>query len=109
MIVYRREFFRGLGWPPQDWADLWRPEVTQQLALVDQPREVIGLTLKKLGYSYNTPDLKAVPNLAAQLQTLQAQVKFYSSQYYLQSLLNRDVAIAVGWSNEILPLLSNTP
>ncbi|MFM7381588.1 MAG: extracellular solute-binding protein [Microcystaceae cyanobacterium] len=109
MIVYRRDFFRGLGWTPQDWADLWRPEVTQQLALVDQPREVIGLTLKKLGYSYNTPDLNAVPNLAAQLQALQAQVKFYSSQYYLQSLLNRDVAIAVGWSNEILPLLANTP
>ena len=108
MIVYRQDFFQDLGWTPQDWSDFWRPALTQQIALVDQPREVIGLTLKKLGYSYNTLDLTTVPNLASQLQALQAQVKFFSSQYYLQSLLNRDVAIAVGWSNEILPLLSNT-
>jgi putative spermidine/putrescine transport system substrate-binding protein len=36
-------------------------------------------------------------------------VKFYSNDYYLQALQAKDVAVAVGWSNEILPLLVNNP
>jgi putative spermidine/putrescine transport system substrate-binding protein len=109
LIVYRREKFQDWGWTPKDWSDLWRPELKQQIAMLDQPREVIGLTLKKLGYSYNTPDLEKVTDLKANLQTLQKQVKFYSNGYYLQALQAKDVAAAVGWSNEILPLLVNNP
>lgn len=109
LIVYRRSKFQGWGWTPQDWSDLWRPELKQQIALLDQPREVIGLTLKKLGYSYNISDLEKVSDLKSSLQALQKQVKFYSNGYYLQALQAKDVAVAVGWSNEILPLLANNP
>ncbi|MGL5034517.1 MAG: extracellular solute-binding protein [Microcystaceae cyanobacterium] len=109
MMVYQRDFFEKLGWTPQDWSDLWRSELTQEIALVDQPREVIGLTLKKLGKSYNSLDLDAIPELKSNLESLQKQVKFYSSTHYLQALLAKDVAIAVGWSNEIVPLLANNP
>ena len=105
MIIYRKEAFASLGWEPTDWADLWRPELRQRIALVDNPREVIGLTLKKLGYSYNLTNPDAIPTLAPALAELSEQVKFYSDKYYLQALLNKDVWLAVGWSNEIIPLL----
>jgi putative spermidine/putrescine transport system substrate-binding protein len=109
MIVYRQDKFRPLGWEPTDWSDLWRSELKQRLSLIDQPREIIGLTLKSLGASYNTPDLDKIPQLRSQLKQLQQQVKFYSSTHYLQPLILGDTWVAVGWSSDILSILSNQP
>ncbi|GAB4364534.1 MAG: extracellular solute-binding protein [Elainellaceae cyanobacterium] len=106
MMVYRAEQFKDKGWAaPTDWDALWRPELKRQISLLDSPRSVIGLTLKKLGRSINTTDLDAVADLKAELQALNQQVKFYSSDSYLQALVVEDTQLAVGWSNEILPLL----
>ncbi len=108
-IAYDRTQFAKLGWEPQDWADLWRPELRERVAVVDQPREVIGFTLKKLGHSYNTPDLEAIPELAAELQALQPQIRLYNSVDYLQPLLLKDVWVAVGWSPDLLAAQSRYP
>jgi putative spermidine/putrescine transport system substrate-binding protein len=104
VIAYNEEKFAQFDWRPQDWSDLWRPELTGKIALIDNRREVIGLTLKKLGYSYNSSDLKQVTALKDQLFALQKQVRFYSSQHYLQPLILGDVWLSVGWSNDILPV-----
>ena len=40
----------------KDWEDLWRPELTGRIAMVDSPREVVGAVLKSLGASYNARD-----------------------------------------------------
>ncbi len=109
LIVYRKDKFQTLGWTPKNWDDLWREELEQRISIVDQPREVIGLTLKKLGYSYNPTELNNISQLKKELINLQKQIKFYSSNYYLQPLILGDVWCAVGWSNEILPLLEKNP
>lgn len=109
LIAYRRDKFKELGWTPSDWGDLWREDLRQRLSAIDQPREIIGLALKKLGYSYNTPDLSAIPDLKQVLSSLAKQVKFYSSQHYLQPLVLGDTWVAVGWSSDILPLIARNP
>jgi putative spermidine/putrescine transport system substrate-binding protein len=105
-IVYRRDkvaeaFPQGLT----DWADLLRPELKGRLAVLDDPREVIGLGLKAIGGSYNQPDPAAVPGLKPWLGRFQRQVRLYSSDSYLQPLLTGDVWAAVAWSTDALPLL----
>jgi len=71
VIAYRKDLFKQRGLqPPTDWSDLWQPGLKHRFSLPDQAREVIGLTLKKLGKSYNTTDLSGVPQLEAEL-TLQ--------------------------------------
>lgn len=40
----------------QDWDDLWRPELTGRISMVDSPREIVGAVLKYMGASYNTKD-----------------------------------------------------
>ncbi|WP_330202415.1 extracellular solute-binding protein [Cyanobacterium sp. DS4] len=105
MIAYREDKFQNLGWQPQDWGDLWKPEIKHRFSLLNQPREVIGLVLKKLGYSYNTKNLKQITNLLQELQTLNQQVKFYDSRNYLQPLILGDTWLAVGWSTDIIPLI----
>ncbi|AUT01151.1 polyamine ABC transporter substrate-binding protein [Nostoc sp. CENA543] len=109
VIVYNQEKFRELGWIPQDWSDLWRKELRSQFSLLNEPREVIGLVLKKLGLSYNTADLKTVPQLESELKTLNQQVKFYGSTTYLEPLIIGDTWLAVGWSSDIVPILNRYP
>lgn len=104
-IAYRVDRFEKLGWTPTDWEDLWRPECKGRISLLNQGREVIGLTLKKLGYSYNTPDLDLVPDLKAQLEQLHQNVLLYDSDNYLKPLILGDTWLAVGWSGDISPQL----
>lgn len=106
VIVYRRDKFEELGWTPKDWSDLWRPELRDRISLLDQPREVIGLTLKKLGLSYNHQNLSQVPNLKEELLELHQQVKYYSSNQYLEPLLLGDTWLALGWSTDVLSVRS---
>ncbi|MDJ0732966.1 MAG: extracellular solute-binding protein [Nostocaceae cyanobacterium] len=109
IIIYNRHKFKKLGWMPQDWSDLWRDELRDRISILDQPREVIGLVLKKLGESYNTDNLDKVPELEKELALLNQQVKFYSSNQYLEPLIIGDTWLAVGWSNDILPIISRYP
>ncbi|MFH7025306.1 MAG: extracellular solute-binding protein [Heteroscytonema crispum UTEX LB 1556] len=109
VIVYRRDKFQELGWTPKDWGDLWRSELRDRISLVDQPREVIGLVLKKLGKSYNTENIDKIPELKKELQALNQQVKFYSSNRYIEPLIIGDTWLAVGWSNDVVPVLGRYP
>ncbi|HEY9298353.1 MAG TPA: extracellular solute-binding protein, partial [Phormidium sp.] len=112
MIAYRRDKFKAEGLkPPQDWKDLWREELRDRISLLDQPREVIGLTLKKINpqNSYNAQQLDKFPQLKPELQKLDQQVKFYSDSTYLQPLILGDTWVAVGWSTDILPLIQRQP
>lgn len=112
VIAYRSDKLKdGLkkGLTLTDWQDLWHPELRDRISLLDSPREVIGLTLKKLGYSYNTDDLNSVPNLEKELLALHKQTKFYSSDHYLEPLILGDSWVAVGWSTDILPVLKRYP
>ena len=104
VIAYRSDKLASLGWTPTDWEDLWREDIRDRLSLLNSPREIIGLTLKKLGYSYNTKDLTSVSNLEPELLALHRQAKLYSSDHYLQPLILGDTWIAVGWSTDIIPI-----
>lgn len=105
VIVYRRDRFAELGWTPTDWSDLWRSDIQGKFSLLNDPREVIGLTLKHLGESYNSDRPQEISQLSAHLQALRQGCRLFSSDAYLQPLVLGDTWLAVGWSSDILPLL----
>lgn len=106
-LIYRRDFFADLGWEPTDWDVLWHPAVQGHYSLLNTPREVIGLTLKSLGLSYNSP--APHPELRERLQHLRQGCRFLSSDAYLQPLMLGSTQLAVGWSTDLLPLLQQDP
>ncbi|WP_017315483.1 extracellular solute-binding protein [Mastigocladopsis repens] len=109
VMIYRRDKFQKLGWTPKDWSDLWRDELQGRISVLNQPREVIGLVLKKLGQSYNTENLDTVPNLEKELRSLNQQVKFYDSTRYLEPLITGDTWLTIGWSNDVVQLIGRYP
>jgi putative spermidine/putrescine transport system substrate-binding protein len=107
LIVYRRDLLaQNKIKPPADWADLWRTEFQQRIAVPDDPRSTIGFTIKKIGEKYNSQNIDRLTELPTELAKLHRQVKFYSSDYYLQSLAIGDAWVAVGWSGDIIDLVS---
>ena len=109
IIAYRSDKLEPLNLTIKDWQDLWQPELRDRLSLLDSPREIIGLTLKKLGQSYNTANLNSVADLKTELLALQQQTKLYSSDRYLEPLILGDTWVAVAWSTDILPLQKRYP
>jgi putative spermidine/putrescine transport system substrate-binding protein len=105
-IAYRRDRVRE---PIRDWADLWRPELAGKLTLPDHPREVIGLTLKKMGRSYNDPLNPEDVELRQELGSLHRQVLTYTSSDYLPILRLADSWVAVGWSQDLYATQANYP
>jgi putative spermidine/putrescine transport system substrate-binding protein len=110
VIIYNREKLADANIPiPKDWEDLWHPKLRQRISLLDRSREVIGLTLKKLGYSYNLSEIDRVVELKSSLAKLHQQVKFYSADRYLQPLVMGDTWVAVGWSADAIDLIQKNP
>lgn len=93
----------------EDWKDLWRPELRGKIAMVDSSREVVGAVLKSLGAFYNTQDFDTDVEggrsaVKQQFYALRKQVKVFDSVYYLKALQSDDVWVAVGWSNDVIPV-----
>ncbi|NER00989.1 MAG: extracellular solute-binding protein, partial [Cyanothece sp. SIO2G6] len=109
MIAYRADKLDPLGWTPTDWNNLWDQPVERRLSLPDHERLVLGLVLKAMGQSINVSNLGSINDLADRLASLQQQVKFYSSDNYLQPLFLEDTWVAVGWSMDILPVVQRDP
>jgi putative spermidine/putrescine transport system substrate-binding protein len=108
VLIYRRDRLQQLGIPaPKDWSDLWNPVFRGKVVLLNQPQEIIGLTLKKLGHGYST-DPQQVPELLPQLRELHRQTLFYSSDNYISPLLNGDAWVAVGWSSDLAAVVNRS-
>ncbi|HEY6551719.1 MAG TPA: extracellular solute-binding protein, partial [Vicinamibacteria bacterium] len=91
------------------WAALWDERFRQRVLMVDDPREVFGVALKRLGQSVNATDL---PTLAAAKQLLIDQkplVRTYNSSNYEDVLLSGDVWIAHGWNGQFAKAMEQDP
>ncbi|KAL8133235.1 uncharacterized protein LOC141712432 [Apium graveolens] len=109
VIAFKKSKFQKNNLAPiEDWADLWRPELSGKISMVDSPREVIGSVLKYMGASYNTSnfDTEVVGGRNAVLQNLsllENQVRLFDSVHYLKAFEVGDVWVTVGWSSDIIP------
>ncbi|KMZ76110.1 Spermidine/putrescine abc transporter, spermidine/putrescine-bindingprotein [Zostera marina] len=109
VIAYKKNKFVKMGLAPiEDWADLWKSDLTGKISMIDSPREVVGAALKYMGASYNTKDVDSqVPggksSVMQNLKLLQRQVKLFDSTHYLKAFSSGDVWVAVGWSSDVIP------
>lgn len=83
---------------PAAWADLWQPRLGGRLTMLDDPAEVLGACLKKLGYSLNSADpgelRRAQQEAIAQKKLLRA----YLNAEVRDQLVSGDVLAAQLWA-----------
>ncbi len=81
-------------------ADLWKPELKGKLLLPNDQRSVLGLGLKRLGFSWNDTDSAHIQKACELLKPLMANVRVFDSDSPKQALLNNEVQVAVLYSGE---------
>ena len=92
--------------PLTHWADLWNPQITGNIALYrGQPREVIALALRSLGYSANTENPAELEAALAKLIELKPRVIFPEERGLISPaklLISGEVAVAMGYAYDVL-------
>jgi spermidine/putrescine transport system substrate-binding protein len=92
--------------PVTRWADLWDPRYAGRVAVWrGQPREVIGLTLRSLGYSANEESPEALAKVQERLLELRPNVQFVEDTDPVAAtplLADGSVVITMGYSNDAL-------
>lgn len=82
------------------YEDLWKSKYKDSIVMLDDPRGVIGITLKTLGYSFNETNEGKLNEAKAKLKKLQPNIKSYDSDNAKSMLISREVPIGIAWSAE---------
>lgn len=83
------------------YADLWNPRFKNSLVVLDDERALIGITLKKLGYSLNETDPARLEEARAELLKLKSNIKSFNSDSPKAELLDGNVAAGYMWGAEV--------
>jgi spermidine/putrescine transport system substrate-binding protein len=97
MLVYNSEKVKK---PITEYKDLWDPSLKDSIVLIDDPRSVIGIALKKLGYSINETDQAKLDQAKAELKKLKANVKVFDADTPHNSLINGDTTVGLMWGSQ---------
>lgn len=81
-------------------ADLWKPEYQGRVLLVDDVREVFGMSLRLLGHSCNSTDPAQIEQAYDKLRALMPNVRLFSADSPKQPFLNQEVHIGQIWNGE---------
>ncbi|HEY9667553.1 MAG TPA: spermidine/putrescine ABC transporter substrate-binding protein [Coleofasciculaceae cyanobacterium] len=92
---------------PEDWSYLWdyQKKLSKRMTLLNDVREVMGATLKVLGYSYNTTDIEKIQQAYAKLMELKPNLASFTSDAWRPQVLSGDLLVAMCYSadaNEIM-------
>lgn len=100
-LLVRTDLVTG---PVDSWTALWDPAYAGRVAIWDMPRDVIGMTLKSLGYSLNSEDPAELEAAAARLAELQGRVLILDSTVatLAPELVSGRIVLAMGWGYDYL-------
>lgn len=91
----------------QHWDDLWRPELKNNVMLIDGAREVMGLSLNSLGYSLNSKNDTELEEASKKLAGLTSNVKAIVADEIKMYMINEESAAAVTFSGEASEMLDS--
>jgi spermidine/putrescine transport system substrate-binding protein len=93
---------------PTDWDYLWnnQDKLKKKFTLLNDVREVMGATLKMLGYSYNSTNPKEIEQAFNKLKELKDSIASFTSDAWRDQILAGDLAIAMCYSSDASELIS---
>lgn len=93
----------------QHFDDLWKPQFKRNVLLVDSARDVLGFSLRSLGYSMNTTNLIQLKLAQTKLNELGPNIKAIVADEMKMYMAQNEALIGVTWSGEASEMLSQNP
>ncbi|MGQ4645910.1 extracellular solute-binding protein [Lyngbya aestuarii] len=93
---------KKLQQPPEDWSYLWdyREQLSKRMTLLNDVREVMGATLKMLGYSYNSQNAQQLEQAYEKLLSLKPFLASFTSDAWRPQVLSGDLRLAMCYSSD---------
>ena len=88
---------------------LWDERLKDSIVLIDDARNIIGITLKTLGYSFNTTDEKELEQAKEMLFKLRPNVRVFNYNTPHQDLINGDVSVGYMFTPFVLLAMDGNP
>ncbi|HVP47538.1 MAG TPA: spermidine/putrescine ABC transporter substrate-binding protein [Bryobacteraceae bacterium] len=102
-------FNRSVAPPPSTWADLWSPRFKGRLTMLDDPEDVIGASLMKLGLPFGSTDPVELHRAQHELFQQKPLVRAYLNAEVRDQLVSGDVLVAQLWSTTAAQALDVAP
>lgn len=103
-IVYNDKFVKADE--IKEWDDLWRPELADDIMLIDGAREVMGLGLNSLGYSLNSKNDEQLQEAVVKLRKMTPNVKAIVADEIKMYMANEEASVAVTFSGEAADMMA---
>ncbi|MFB2938052.1 PotD/PotF family extracellular solute-binding protein [Aerosakkonemataceae cyanobacterium BLCC-F154] len=102
---------KKLQTPPEDWNYLWQNKdlLSKRMTLMDDVREVMGATLRSLGYSYNSTNPEEVRQAYEKLRELKPAIASFTTDAWKEQILAGDLLIAMGYSADAMEVIEENP
>lgn len=100
-IVYQT----SLDPAPKGWRDLWDKRLTRRVTMLDDPAEVIGATLKKLGHSLNSGDPGELDAARRDAEAQKPLLRAYVNEVVKDQLVAGEVLAAQVWRSTAMRAL----
>ncbi|MBD2462900.1 spermidine/putrescine ABC transporter substrate-binding protein [Oscillatoria sp. FACHB-1407] len=107
-LVYNTE---QVNPPPTDWNYLWdnRDQLSRRITLFNDVREVMGATLRSLGYSYNSTNPQEIEAAYNKLLELKPAITNFTTDGWRDQLLTGDLVVAMGYSVDAITTMEEDP
>ena len=89
------------------WSILFDEDYADQILMINNPRDAIGMALKYLGYSYNTTDKAQITEAVDLLVQQKPLVQTYVMDEIFDKLESGEAAIGVYYAGDYLTMLEN--
>ncbi len=91
------------------YEDLWNPAFADSVVVMDDARNVIGITLKTMGKSFNETDPAVLEEAKAKLLTLKPNIRAldYSTPYNL--MIGGETAVGYMFTSQVITVLNEKP
>ncbi len=107
-LIYNSE---KLETPPEDWDYLWqnKAKLNKRMTLLNDFREVIGATLRMLGYSYNSRNETEIKQAYEQLKILKPAISAFDTDACANQILAGDLVLAMCYSSDAVKICKENP
>ena len=100
---------RSVGPVPKRWSDLWNPRLKGRLTMLDDPEDMMGACLKKLGFRFGATDPDELRRAEREAIAQKPLVRAYLNAEARDQLVAGDVLAAQLWSTTSAQAMAAAP
>lgn len=107
-LIYNSELLKT---PPDNWDYLWqhKEQLSKRMTLLNDVREVLGATLRMLGYSYNSRNPQEIKQAYEKLMELKGAIAAFDTDAWRNQIVAGDLVLAMCYSSDSVKISQENP